>query len=140
MNKLIDMLKRQEGKSRWAYEDHLGYVTVGVGRCLDPEKGLGLSDDEIDYLLRNDITRCYQELDIFTWFHDLDEVRQHATVSMLFQLGLPKFLEFKKTIKFLADGAYSQAAEEMLDSRWARQTPNRAREISYMVETGQYMH
>ena len=140
MNKLIDMLKRQEGKSRWAYEDHLGYVTVGVGRCLDPEKGLGLSDDEIDYLLRNDITRCYQELDIFSWFHDLDEVRQHAIVSMLFQLGLPKFLEFKKTLAFLAEGKYSQAANEMLDSKWARQTPNRAREISYMVKTGQYVH
>ena len=140
MNKLIDMLKRQEGKSRWAYEDHLGYVTVGVGRCLDPEKGLGLSDDEIDYLLRNDITRCYQELDVFDWFHNLDETRQHAIVSMLFQLGLPKFLEFKKTLAFLAGGKYSQAAEEMLDSRWARQTPNRAREISYMVETGQYVH
>lgn len=140
MKKLVGMLKRQEGVSKWAYEDHLGYVTVGVGRCLDPEKGLGLSDDEIDYLLRNDILRCYQELDVFSWFHDLDEVRQHAIVSMLFQLGLPKFLEFKKTLAFLAEGKVSQAAEEMLNSKWARQTPNRAREISYMVETGQYVH
>lgn len=140
MKNLIAMLKRQEGVSKWAYEDHLGYVTVGVGRCLDPEKGLGLSDDEVDYLLRNDITRCYQELGVFSWFHDLDEVRQHAIVSMLFQLGLPKFLEFKKTLAFLAEGKYSQAAEEMLNSKWARQTPNRAREISYMVETGQYVH
>jgi len=140
MKKLVGMLKRQEGISKWAYEDHLGYVTVGVGRCLDPEKGLGLSDDEIDYLLRNDIMRCYQELDVFSWFHDLDEVRQHAIVSMLFQLGLPKFLEFKKTLAFLAEGKYSQAAEEMLNSKWARQTPNRAREISYMVETAQYVH
>jgi lysozyme len=140
MKKLVGMLKRQEGISKWAYEDHLGYVTVGVGRCLDPEKGLGLSDDEIDYLLRNDILRCYQELDVFSWFHDLDEVRQHAIVSMLFQLGLPKFLEFKKTLAFLAEGKVSQAAEEMLNSKWARQTPNRAREISYMIETGQYVH
>jgi len=140
MKKLVGMLKRQEGVSKWAYEDHLGYVTVGVGRCLDPEKGLGLSDDEIDYLLRNDILRCYQELDVFSWFHDLDEVRQHAIVSMLFQLGLPKFLEFKKTLAFLAEGKVSQAAEEMLNSKWARQTPNRAREISYMIETGQYVH
>lgn len=140
MKKLVGMLKRQEGVSKWAYEDHLGYVTVGVGRCLDPEKGLGLSADEIDYLLRNDILRCYQELDVFSWFHDLDEVRQHAIVSMLFQLGLPKFLEFKKTLAFLAEGKVSQAAEEMLNSKWARQTPNRAREISYMIETGQYVH
>jgi lysozyme len=140
MKKLIGMLKRQEGVSKWAYEDHLGYITVGVGRCLDPEKGLGLSDDEIDYLLVNDVVRCYNELDVFSWFHDLDEVRQHAIVSMLFQLGLPKFLEFKKTLAFLAEGKVSQAAEEMLNSKWARQTPNRAREISYMIETGQYVH
>ena len=58
MKRLIEQLKRHEGVSKWAYEDHLGYITVGVGRCLDPEIGLGLSDDEIDYLLRNDITRC----------------------------------------------------------------------------------
>lgn len=140
MKKLIDMLRRQEGVSKWAYEDHLGYITVGVGRCLDPEKGLGLSDDEIDYLLQNDITRCYQELDVFSWFHDLDQVRQEAIVSMLFQLGLPKFLAFKKTLAYLAEGKYEKAATEMLDSKWAKQTPNRANEISYMIETGQYVH
>jgi len=39
MKNLIEMLRRQEGVSKWAYEDHLGYITVGVGRCLDPEKG-----------------------------------------------------------------------------------------------------
>lgn len=139
MKKLIDMLKRQEGVSKWAYEDHLGYITVGVGRCLDPEKGLGLSDDEIDYLLSNDIDRCYHELGVFSWFLDLDSVRQHALVSMLFQLGLPNFLAFKKTLAYIAEGKYSQAAQECLDSKWAKQTPNRAREISYMIETGNYL-
>ena len=140
MKNLIAMLRRQEGVSKWAYEDHLGYITVGVGRCLDPEKGLGLSDPEIDFLLRNDIERCYSELSVFSWFFDLDQVRQEALVSMLFQLGLPNFLEFKKTLKFLAEGKYSQAAEECLNSKWARQTPARANEISYMIETGQYVH
>ena len=139
MKHLIDMLKRQEGVSKYAYEDHLGYITVGVGRCLDPEKGLGLSDDEIDLLLRNDIDRCYSELGVFSWFLDLDSVRQHALVSMLFQLGLPNFLQFKKTLAYLAEGKYSQAAAESLRSRWARQTPNRANEIAYMIETGQYL-
>jgi len=139
MKELISMLRRQEGVSKWAYEDHLGYITVGVGRCLDPEKGLGLSDDEIDYLLRNDIERCYRELEVFSWFMDLDQVRQEALVSMLFQLGLPNFLEFKKTLKYLAEGKYSQAAAECLRSKWAVQTPNRAKEISYMIETGQYV-
>jgi lysozyme len=139
MKNLIEMLRRQEGVSKWAYEDHLGYITVGVGRCLDPEMGLGLSNDEIDYLLRNDIERCYRELDVFAWFMDLDQVRQEALVSMLFQLGLPNFLKFKKALKYLAEGKYSQAAAECLRSKWAEQTPNRANEISYMIETGQYL-
>ena len=140
MDNLLRMLKRQEGVSKFAYEDHLGYITVGVGRCLDPEMGLGLSDDEINYLLRNDIERCYSELSVFSWFYDLNQTRQEALVSMLFQLGLTKFLGFKKALKYIAEGKYEQAAKEMLDSRWAEQTPNRANEISYMIETGQYAH
>ena len=139
MRKLIETLKRHEGVSKYAYEDHLGYVTIGVGRCLDPERGLGLSDDEIEYLLRNDIERCYSEVGVFSWFHDLDKVRQEAIVNMLFNLGLPTFLEFKKTLKFLAEGKYSQAAAEMLDSKWANQVGDRANELAYMVETGQYL-
>jgi lysozyme len=70
---------------------------------------------------------------------EVDQVRQEALVSMVFQLGLPNFLEFKKTLKYLAEGKYSQAAEECLKSKWADQTPNRAKEISYMIETGQYV-
>lgn len=138
MKKLIETLRRHEGVSKWAYEDHLGYITVGVGRCLDPEAGLGLSDKEIDYLLQNDIERCYKELDCLSWFSDLDQVRQEALVNMVFNLGLTRFLQFKKTLAYLAEGKYPQAADEMLDSKWARQVKNRAIEISEMIRTGQY--
>ena len=137
MNRLIEQLKRHEGVSKWAYEDHLGYITVGVGRCLDPDMGLGLSSDEIDYLLVNDINRCYKELDGFSWFHDLEPIRQEALVNMLFNLGLPRFLQFKKTLAYLAEGKYDQAADEMLDSKWARQVKGRAIELSEMIRTGQ---
>ena len=140
MKKLIETLRRHEGVSKWAYEDHLGYITVGVGRCLDPEAGLGLSDKEIDYLLQNDIERCYKELDCLSWFHDLDQVRQEALVNMVFNLGLTRFLQFKKTLAYLAEGKYPQAADEMLDSKWARQVKNRAIEISEMIRTGQYVN
>lgn len=138
MKRLIEQLKRHEGVSKWAYEDHLGYITVGVGRCLDPEIGLGLSDKEIDYLLQNDIERCYKELECLSWFPDLDPIRQEALVNMVFNLGLTRFLQFKKTLAYLAEGRYSEAADEMLDSKWARQVKNRAIEISEMIRTGQY--
>jgi GH24 family phage-related lysozyme (muramidase) len=63
MKRLVDMLKRHEGVKTHAYKDHLGYVTVGVGRCLEADIGLGLSEDEIDYLLKGDISRCREELE-----------------------------------------------------------------------------
>lgn len=137
MKRLIEQLKRHEGVSKWAYEDHLGYITVGVGRCLDPEIGLGLSDKEIDYLLQNDIERCYKELECLSWFPDLDPIRQEALVNMVFNLGLTRFLQFKKTLAYMAEGRYPEAADEMLDSKWARQVKNRAIEISEMIRTGQ---
>jgi len=137
MKRLIDQLKRHEGVSKWAYEDHLGYITVGVGRCLDPEIGLGLSEKEIDYLLQNDIERCYKELECLSWFPDLDPIRQEALVNMVFNLGLTRFLQFKKTLAYMAEGRYPEAADEMLDSKWARQVKNRAIELSEMIRTGQ---
>jgi len=137
MKRLIEQLKRHEGVSKWAYEDHLGYITTGVGRCLDPEVGIGLSDKEIDYLLQNDIERCYKELECLSWFPDLDPIRQEALVNMVFNLGLTRFLQFKKTLAYLAEGRYPEAADEMLDSKWARQVKNRAIELSEMIRTGQ---
>ena len=57
MESIIRLLRRHEGVEPYAYKDHLGYITVGVGRCLEKDVGMGLSDDEIDYLLKNDIVR-----------------------------------------------------------------------------------
>ena len=136
MQKLIENLKRHEGLRLKPYLCSEGKITIGFGRNLED---MGISEKEAEMLLMSDIQRCYEELDVFSWFHDLDQVRQEAMVNMLFNLGLPTFLEFKRTLKFMAEGAYSQAAEEMLDSKWVRQVGDRASELAYMVETGQYL-
>jgi lysozyme len=136
VQKLIENLKRHEGLRLKPYLCSEGKITIGFGRNLED---MGISEKEAEMLLMSDIQRCYEELDVFSWFHDLDQVRQEAMVNMLFNLGLPTFLEFKRTLKFMAEGAYSQAAAEMLDSKWANQVGDRAKELAYMVETGCYM-
>jgi len=136
VQKLIENLKRHEGLRLKPYLCPEGKITIGFGRNLED---MGISEKEAEMLLMSDIQRCYEELDVFSWFHDLDQVRQEAMVNMLFNLGLPTFLEFKRTLKFMAEGAYSQAAVEMLDSKWANQVGDRAKELAYMVETGCYM-
>ena len=49
---------------------------------------------------------------------------------MCYQLGLSGFSKFKKTIYYLETEQYEEASIEMLDSLWAKQTPNRAKELS----------
>ena len=136
MKHLIAMLQRHEGLRLKPYKCTAGKVSIGYGRNLDD---MGISEVEAMVLLRHDIERCYDELSVFSWFVDLDQVRQEALVDMLFNLGLPTFLEFKKTLKFVAEGKYSQAAEEMLRSKWADQVGDRAKELAYMMDTGCYM-
>ena len=136
MKHLIAMLQRHEGLRLKPYKCTAGKVSIGYGRNLDD---MGISEVEAMVLLRHDIERCYEELNVFSWFADLDQVRQEALIDMLFNLGLPTFLEFKKTLKFVAEGKYSQAAEEMLRSKWANQVGDRAKELAYMMDTGCYM-
>ena len=137
--KLREMLKRHEGVKAYAYEDHLGYVTVGVGRCLDEDVGLGLSDDEIDYLLSNDIKRCRKELESeYDWFEGLDSVRQEALIDLSFNIGQTRLRGFVKALGHMADGNYTEAGDEFYDSKWATQVGDRALDICQMIKSGEY--
>ena len=138
MSKIIEKLKRHEGLRTHAYLCTDGKITVGVGRNVDADGGLGLSISEIEFLLANDIQRCRLELEAFSWFDDLDAVRQDAMINMCFNLGMTRLLGFKKALARMAEAKYEYAANEFLDSLWARQVGNRADEIADMILTGRY--
>jgi lysozyme len=128
-----------EGVEAFGYLCTSNKLTIGVGRNIDKDGGLGLSEDEIDYLLNNDIYRCRKELsETFNWFDDLDQVRQDAVVNLHFNLGLTRLLGFKKALAFMESGDYLLAAEEFLDSQWRNQVGNRAIEVTDMIRDGEY--
>jgi lysozyme len=138
MKRLIETLKRHEGVKYYVYKDHLGYETIGVGRCLKQGVGLGLTHDEVDYLLMNDINRCLEELDAaFPWFKDLTEIRREAMINLCFNLGLTRLRKFEKALAAMSIHNYEEAANEFLDSRWAKQVGNRATEVTEMIRTGE---
>ena len=137
MSKLSDQLRIHEGVRKHVYLCSAGYETIGVGRNI-AESGLGLSDDENDYLLENDIQRCYRELLVFPWFIDLEPVRQDAMVNLCFNLGITTLKKFSNALASMEAGAYSDAAEHFLDSRWASQVGNRAQEVAHMIRTAEY--
>ena len=138
MSKLVAQLKRHEGVKSHAYKCTANMITVGVGRNIDENGGIGLSDDEINYLLENDIKRCKQELIALSWFTDPDSVRQDALVNLCFNLGLTRLMGFNNAMAAMAEGDYERAADEFYDSRWAKQVKSRADEVCEMVRTGRY--
>ena len=137
MSKLSDQLRIHEGVRSHVYLCTAGYETIGVGRNI-AESGIGLSDDEIDYLLENDIKRCKQELVSLSWFPDLDPVRQDAIVNLCFNLGLTRLVGFQNAMGAMAVGDYEKAADEFLDSRWAKQVGQRSLDVAHMIRTGEY--
>ena len=145
MDKLIAILKRHEGVKTHAYKDSLGVLTIGCGRNIsDSEKhhGLGISDDEIDYMLQNDIERTIKELSReYPWFNELEEgARKDGIINMHFNLGRFRFSRFKKALGHMEMGDHDQAALEFLDSRrWAKQVKGRAIEVTDMIKTNTYV-
>ena len=76
------------------------------------------------------------ELDIsnkFEWFETSHYIVRDVVINMCYQLGLTGFSKFKQTIYYLETEQYEEASLEMLDSLWAKQTPNRAKELSELI-------
>jgi lysozyme len=137
--KVKSQLREDEGVVPYAYKDSLGYLTIGVGRLIDKDKGGRLSEDEIDYLLNNDINKKYNELiSKLPWIKDLDEVRQGALLNMSFQMGVEGLLKFKNSLLLIQMKQYQKAASNLMMSLWAKQTPNRAKRVSKQIETGNW--
>tara|TARA_R100000808_G_scaffold11917_1_gene30134 strand:+ start:1522 stop:1953 length:432 start_codon:yes stop_codon:yes gene_type:complete len=137
-DQLIETLKRHEGVRSKVYLCSAGYETIGVGRNI-AESGLGLSDDEIDYLLANDIKRVDAELAYaYPWYSDLDQVRKEAMINLSFNLGQTRLQKFVKALDHMESGTYELAANEFMDSRWSQQVGQRAVEVTEMIRTGEY--
>jgi lysozyme len=139
MEKLLEMLKRHEGVKSHVYLCSAGYETIGVGRNIS-KSGIGLSDDEVDYLLENDITRVIKELSSeYPWFNDLDDVRKDAMIDISFNLGATRLRGFKNALSAMESADYILAAKEFLDSKWSRDVKGRSHELASMIETGKYL-
>ncbi len=135
MQRLRQLLLRHEGIQLHPYKDTRGKTTIGVGRCLDD---VGISEFEAMMLLNNDIDRVIVQSAKLPWFNSLCLARQDVVNSMIFNLGLGGFLEFKNMIAAMVAGNFDLAADEMTSSKWASQVGARAQELATMMKTGRY--
>ena len=129
-------LEWAEGRERYLYTDSVGKKSIGVGRNLDDK---GLRDTEIDFLLENDIAEALDECEKLSYWRGLDSVRQLVVADMVFNMGLPRFGKFVNTNKALSAGEFEWAADEMVDSKWYKQTGRRAIKLVKAMRTGEWV-
>ena len=139
-----DLIKLHEGFSRTVYIDTRGNPTVGWGHVFlespKPAKGTIFSEDEVIEFFEDDmqeVERDYVWLDKRFALQRLNYVRRGVVKNMLFNLGLPKFLGFKETIRALQNSDWEKAKAEMLDSKWAKKdVGHRAIKLADMMREG----
>lgn len=133
METLVERITRHEGVRLKPYRDTAGKLTMGVGRNLDD---VGISMDEAMYMLDNDIRDAVKGVNkALPWMLGLDDARRDILYEMAFQLGLTGLLGFKKMLLAVREREYKQAAQQMRDSKWYKQTPARAEELAGIMET-----
>ena len=132
MSNLIENIKASEGFRSKVYKCTEGYDTIGYGFAI---KDLHLDEDLAEIILRRKVKELMLRVQQkFPFIVDMPDEIQNVVVEMCFQMGLSGFSKFKKTISLLESREFLSASKEMLDSRWAKQTPNRAKKLSDIVK------
>jgi len=129
---LIDNIKKSEGFRSTVYKCTEGHDTIGYGFAI---KDLVLTEHIATRILNAKLVelklRVQQK---FPFIVDLPDEVQNVVIEMCYQMGVSGFSKFKKTISLLESKEFLSASKEMLDSRWAKQTPNRAKKLSDIVK------
>ena len=125
---LIKKIKKHEGFRSTVYECTEGYETIGYGFAI---KDLKLDEDIAELILLRKLEKLQHRIaSTFGWWYNSPNAVKNVVTNMCYQLGVSGFSKFKKTIYLLETEQYEEASIEMLDSLWAKQTPNRAKELS----------
>jgi lysozyme len=128
---LIEHIKEEEGFRGTPYKDTLGYLTIGYGTKLP------LDEAEAELLLIHRLKKMQNQLhrritELYGEVQLPDKVWE-ILYHMSYQLGVQGVMNFKKMLWAIVNGNYIEASREMLDSKWALQTPNRAERLSTMM-------
>ena len=128
---LLEAVKLSEGFRDKVYKCTEGYDTIGYGFAV---KDLVMDEDIAEMILRRKLDTLIDSANKrFSFLKDMPVEVQDVVYEMCYQMGISGVSKFKKTLMYLENFEFKMASKEMLDSRWARQTPNRAKRLSNIV-------
>ena len=138
VEELKERIKKHEGFVPKIYRDSLGYATIGYGHLVLPtdhfEDGVEYSKEELNEVFEKDFQNALDNANKLIGDIPLVYQAKEVICEMVFQLGIGGVSKFKNMWKALEEGDYYTAAVEMLDSRWAKQTPKRAESLSNIMK------
>ena len=133
MKDLLSRIKHHEGFRKSVYQCTEGYDTIGYGFAI---KDLELDEDLAEEILIRKVEILIKRVrKKFDWLDSVPHEVQGVLVEMAYQMGLSSVCKFKKALHAMQMFQWKLAATELLDSRWAKQTPNRAKELSNIIRS-----
>tara|TARA_A100001035_G_scaffold277464_1_gene274306 strand:- start:1251 stop:1694 length:444 start_codon:yes stop_codon:yes gene_type:complete len=137
LQRLREDLEDDEGVKFEIYLDHLDLPTFGIGHLVredDPEYGAEVgtpvSEERVAAVFESDIRITIEDCEkLYADFHDLPDEAKLIIANMCFNLGYPRLSKFKGMKAGVDARDWNKAADEMVDSRWYRQVPNRAERL-----------
>ncbi len=136
LDALQTMLIRHEGMRLSSYRDTAGNITIGVGHNITAN-GIDITQEWALHILDADIQDAVDALDgHLPWWTHLDDIRQRVLVDMCFNMGIGTLLTFTNFLQYVHAGSYHEASVDLEKTKWAAQVGNRAKEDSYMMDTG----
>ena len=146
MPNITSFLQYEEGFREKLYLCSEGYPTVGTGIRIGP-KGADLKNYEftvprevdavwLQSILNSTMRSMLSNERIAKAMNVLDEARTAVLVSMAYQMGVGGLAQFKNTLYLVETKQFEEAAKAMLDSKWAKQTPNRAKRHAEQMRSG----
>ena len=124
---LIERIGVNEGFRNKPYQCSVCVWTIGHGITW-------LTEEESLHILTGRISQLHLKLlDDLDWYKEMPPEVQGCIIEMCYQLGFTGFCKFKKAIANMKDKNWKEASKEMLDSKWAKQTSNRANQLADIV-------
>ncbi|CAI1771447.1 Phage-related lysozyme (muraminidase) [Serratia quinivorans] len=147
-SEIIPLLCQEEGTILTPYCDSLGYPTIGTGFKIGPQNAdlddytFSLTKPTNDVWLQSLVDQTQADMwanaDISEAMLHCSEPRRDILTSMAYQMGVTGLAGFHNMLKAIDAEDWEGAAEQMLDSTWAEQTPARAQRHAYVMQSGEW--